>query len=212
MSLAFVAPASPDPDFNFFQFQLTGAAMKIDRTLMNVVSVLLGLMCAGAVHAAPPSTLAAGSPVYLGVKGGLMDNDAPGTDYALNLGAYGGYNLLGEGARFPKNLGGGTLSAEGEFTVTALKGDTSYYGDWNIMTLAGYAAYRFPLPNKFYLKGKAGVRWQDIDTGNQVGWNGSDTGLSFGLGGGWQLNKSNIEAEITVISSDITFVSLGYIF
>lgn len=186
--------------------------MKTDRALMSVASVLLGLICAGSVQAAPPSSLSPGSPVYLGIKGGLMNNDAPGTDYALNLGVYGGYNLLGEGAHIPKNLGGGTLSVEGEFTVTALKGGSRYYGDWNIMTLAGYAAYRFPLQNKFYLKGKAGARWQDIDTGAAVGWNGTETGLSFGLGGGLQLNKANIEAEITVISSDITFLSLGYIF
>jgi len=186
--------------------------MKIDRALMGVASVLLGLICAGTAQAAPPVTHAAGNLVYLGVKGGIMSNDAAGTDNAFNIGAYGGYNLLGEGARYPKNLGGGTLSVEGEFTVTALKGDTRAYGDWNIMTLAGYAAYRFPLQNKFYLKGKAGVRWQDIDTDSPVGWNGSDTGLSFGLGGGWQLNKGAIEAEITVVESDITFVSLGYLF
>lgn len=186
--------------------------MKIDRALMGVVSVMIGLIYAGTVQAAPPVTHAAGNLVYLGVKGGLMDNDAPGTDYAVNIGAYGGYNLLGEGARFPQNLGGGTLSVEGEFTVTALKGDTRYYGDWNIMTLAGYAAYRFPLQNQFYLKGKAGVRWQDVDTDGPVGWNGSDTGASVGLGAGWKLSKGNIEAEVTLVESDITFVSLGYIF
>ncbi len=186
--------------------------MKIDRALMSVITVLLGLVCAGTVQAAAPVTHAAGNLVYLGVKGGIMSNDAQGADNAFNIGAYGGYNLLGEGARYPKNLGGGTLSVEGEFTVTAIKGDTRNYGDWNIMTLAGYAAYRFPLQNKFYLKGKAGVRWQDIDTDGQVSWSGSDTGLSVGLGGGMKLGQGNIEAEITLIENDITFVSLGYIF
>jgi hypothetical protein len=186
--------------------------MKIDRALVGVVGVLLGLIYTGATQAAPPVTHAAGNLVYLGIKGGIMDNDAQGTDYAVNLGAYGGYHLLGEGAHFPKNLGGGTLSVEGEFTVTALKGDTRFYGDWNIMTLAGYAAYRFPLQNNFYLKGKAGVRWQDIDTDGAVGWNGSDTGASVGLGAGWNLGNGSIEAEVTLIESDITFVSVGYIF
>ena len=186
--------------------------MKIDRALLGVVSLLLGLIYTGTAQAAPPVTHAAGNLVYLGVKGGIMSNDAQGTGNAFNLGAYGGYNLLGEGARYPRNLGGGTLSVEGEFTVTAAKGSTRSYGDWNIMTLAGYAAYRFPLQNKFYLKGKAGVRWQDIDTDAQVGWNGTDTGLSVGLGGGWQLGNGNIEAEITIIENDITFISLGYIF
>ncbi len=186
--------------------------MKIDRALMGVVSVLLGLVCSGAVQAAPPVTQAAGNLIYLGAKGGIVSNNAAGAGSAVNIGAYGGYNLLGEGARYPKNLGGGTLSAEGEFTLTALKGSTRGYGDWKIMTLAGYAAYRFPLQNKFYLKGKAGVRWQDIGTGAPVGWNGSSTGLSVGLGGGMQLNKGNIEAEITIVDSDITFFSVGYLF
>jgi hypothetical protein len=186
--------------------------MKIDRALMGIVSMLLGLACAGTALAAPPVTHAAGNLVYLGVKGAIVSNDAPGADNAFNIGAYGGYNLLGEGARYPKNLGGGTLSAEGEFTVTALKGDTRGHGDWNIMTLAAYAAYRFPLQNKFYLKGRAGVRWQDIDTGTPVGWDGSDTGLSVGLGGGWQLSRGSVEAEITLLGSDITFISLGYLF
>lgn len=186
--------------------------MKIDRALIGVVSALLGLIYTGAVQAAPPVTQAAGNLIYLGVKGGIMSNDAQGADNAFNIGVYGGYNLLGEGARYPKNLGGGTLSVEGEFTLTALKGSTRAYGDWNIKTLAGYAAYRFPLQNKFYLKGKAGVRWQDINTGSPVGWDGSDTGLTFGLGGGWQLSKGNIEAEITIVQKDITFFSLGYLF
>ncbi len=186
--------------------------MKIDRALMGVVSVLLGLIYAGGVQAAPPVTHAAGNLVYLGVKGGIMDHDAQGTDYAVNIGAYGGYNLMGEGARFPKNLGGGTLSVEGEFTVTALKGDTRGAGDWTVMTLAGYAAYRFPLQTKVDLKGKAGVRWQDVDTDGPTVWDGSDTGISVGLGAGWKLNKGNIEAEVTIVESDLTFVSLGYIF
>lgn len=186
--------------------------MKIHRALMCVVTLSSGLFGAGVAQAAPPSTPAAGNLVYLGVKGGIMDNDAPGTDYAVNLGAFGGYNLMGEGARYPRNLGGGTLSVEGEFTVSVLKGDTSAYGDWNIMTLAGYAAYRFPLQNNFYLKGKAGVRRIDVDTDVPAAWDGTDTGLSVGLGAGWKLNKGNVEAEVTVIENDITFVSVGYIF
>ena len=163
-------------------------------------------------HAAAPVTAAAGNFVYLGIKGGIMSNDAQFADNALNIGVYGGYNLLGEGARTPKNLGGGTLSVEGDFTVTAIKGDAGIYGDWNIMTLAAYAAYRFPLQNNFYLKGKAGARWIDIDTDLPVRWNGTDTGGTFGIGAGVKLNSGTLEAELTIIENDITFLSLGYFF
>ena len=185
--------------------------MKIHRTFMSA-ALLLGLVCTSAYAASPPVTAAAGNLIYLGVKGGIISNDAPGADNAFNVGVYGGYHLLGDRARFPKNLGGGTLSVEGEFTVTAIKGDAGPYGDWNIMTLAGYAAYRFPLQNSFYLKGKAGARWQDVDTDRSVRWDGTDTGASVGLGAGWKMGKGAMEAEITLLGTDVTMLSLGYIF
>ena len=186
--------------------------MKIHRTLMST-ALLLGLAYTSVYAAPPPVTPAAGNDlVYLGVKGGIISNDAPEADNAFNVGVYGGYHLLGDRARFPKNLGGGTLSVEGEFTVTAIKGDAGPYGDWNIMTLAGYAAYRFPLQNSFYLKGKAGARWQDVDTDRSVRWDGTDTGASVGLGAGWKMGKGAMEAEITLLGTDVTMLSLGYIF
>ena len=186
--------------------------MKIRHALMSTV-LSLGLASTSAVYAAPPPvTSAAGNLIYLGVKGGLIDIDEPNADNALNIGVYGGYHLLGDQARFPKNLGGGTLSVEGEFTLTAIDGDAGPSGDWSVMTLAGYAAYRFPLQNSFYLKGKAGGYWQDVDTDRPVSWDGTDTGVSVGLGGGWKLSKGVIEAEITLLGSDVTFLSLGYIF
>jgi hypothetical protein len=185
--------------------------MKTKHTLLAIT--LLGAAASMSVaHAAGPTTGAAGSFVYLGIKGGVISNDAPGTDNALNIGVYGGYNLLGDGARTPKNLGGGTLSLEGDFTVTAIKGDAGIYGDWNIMTLAGYAAYRFPLQNNFYLKGKAGARWIDIDTDVPVSWSGTDTGGTFGIGGGMKLANGTLEAELTIVENDITFLSIGYFF
>lgn len=184
--------------------------MKI-HPLMSAM-LLIGFTGTSVYAAPPPVTHAAGNMIYLGAKGGIVSNDEPNTDNAFNIGVYGGYHLLGDQARFPKNLGGGTLSVEGEFTATAIKGDAGPYGDWNILTLAGYAAYRFPLQNSFYLKGKAGARWQDIDTDIPVRWDGTDTGASVGIGAGWKLSKGTMEAEITLLGSDITFLSLGYIF
>ncbi|HEX9628088.1 MAG TPA: outer membrane beta-barrel protein [Acidiferrobacterales bacterium] len=185
--------------------------MKIKTSILAgaLSATLLGATTA---HAAPPVTDFAGDRVYLGAKFIVVDlDDIPPVsfDKAYNIGVYGGYHLLGQGAQIPKNLGGGTLSIEGEFTTTVVDGDTNFGGDWDITTISAYAAYRFPLQGGVYLKGKAGGTWSDPDT---PATRKSETDGSFGLGVGWHLGSGALEGEFTVISSELLFLSVGYLF
>lgn len=181
---------------------------------------MLALCVVGNAHAAGivPETQAAAPHLYLGAKGGIMSRDDEGNadyDYGLNVGVYGGYNFFGEQSRFGRDLGGGTFSAEGEFTFTLLKGDLdvgSTSGDWNVLTLAAYGAYRIPVSQSAYLKGRAGLRWMDVDTSPGAPGSGTDTGLSFGIGAGFNLGGGILEPELTVMDSDLIFLSVGFLF
>jgi hypothetical protein len=186
--------------------------MKNIQTTLSAIALLFGLTCVPVAQAAPPQTQAAGDLIYLGVKGGFLTNDASGADYAINLGVYGGYNILGDKARYPKNLGGGTLSIEGELSLSAIRGDAGPDANWKSTVLAGYAAYRFPLQNSLFLKGKAGLYWADTSVDTPANWDGTDSGLSLGVGLGWKVGSGDMEAEITFLGSDLAFFSLGYIF
>lgn len=149
-------------------------------------------------------TLALSAPVhadtgpYFGAKGGLMDADASGHDKALAAGGVFGYRF------FDDTRGSGALEAEGVLTLK--DGDIDGGGDWEAMTVALYFAYRSI--GEVYFKGKAGFVDQDVDGTNQVD---DETTFSFGLGGGWQIDrKSALELEYTAYD-DLSFVSLGFI-
>ncbi len=182
------------------------------------VLALALLPLASAVPAAGlmPETQSAAPFFYIGAKGGLMDLDSQGGvsfDPAVNIGVYGGYNFFGAQSRFGHDLGGGTFSAEGEFTFTLLDGDADvgpFSFDWDVMTLSGYGVYRIPVSQSVYLKGRAGLHWIDVDSSLNV--SDSDTGLSFGIGAGFDLGAGQLETEVTIIDSDLLFLSVGFLF
>jgi outer membrane immunogenic protein len=135
---------------------------------------------------------------YFGVKGGFMDIDAGGHDKALAAGGVFGYRF------FDDARGSGALETEAVLTVK--DGDIDGGGDWEAMTIALYFAYRSI--GEVYFKGKAGFVDQDIDGTNAVG---DDTTFSFGIGGGWQVDrKSALEVEYTAYD-DLSFFSVGFI-
>jgi hypothetical protein len=135
---------------------------------------------------------------YFGVKGGFMDADAGGHDNALNGGGVFGYKF------FDDERGSGALEAEG--TLTLRDGDTDGGGDWDVSTIAVYFAYR--TIGELYFKAKGGFADQNVGGTSAVA---DDTVFSFGLGGGWQVNrKSALEVEYTVFD-DIDFISVGFI-
>jgi hypothetical protein len=152
---------------------------------------------------------------YFGVKAGLMMPDANGFDDALNIGGVVGVPVMelrpGSGIE-------GTISVEGELTLTLVEGDLDGSpvfgnGDWDVWTLGGFGVYRSPARNNLYFKGKLGLVHSDVDV--SVGgssFSGSDTELALGLGLGYKLaGRSNLEFEFTLLD-DIDFLSVAYHF
>lgn len=166
-------------------------------------SYLVGAMLAGCL--ACTTAGAADAPLYFGVKGILADWDAPGFDEAYNVGLNVGYELLQESW--------GTVAVEGEYTTTISDGEIGGGGEWDADTLAAYGVYRSL--GDIYAKGKAGFLDQDVKrsgTGGGTVANGDESGFSFGAGVGFRLTRgSAIEAEYTVASDDLTFISVGYV-
>jgi hypothetical protein len=188
------------------------------KSAVLVAASLLSLSFAASGAGLMPETRSAAPFFYIGAKAGFMDHDDEGNasfDPTLNIGAYGGYNFFGAQSRYGKDLGGGTFSAEGEFTFTLLDGDVdagASRGDWDVLTMAGYGVYRIPIAQTAYLKGRAGLRWIDVDTSPSVSGDGSDTGFTFGIGAGFDLGAGQLEAELTVVEQDLLFLSVGFLF
>jgi len=170
------------------------------------IAIALGVVTALVVG---PTAQAAGK-IYIGGVLGLVDYDASGFDRAYNLGAYGGYNLLGRDSHWNADLKGGTLAAEGQVTLSVAKGDAGLAGDWDMTSFAVYAAYRHAFTDYFYGKAKLGVVNYDINTDLPSRDAGKETGLSAGIGAGFKVGPGNIEVEITTHNSDVLFVSGGF--
>lgn len=186
--------------------------MKLKTTLI-AGAIATGLLAAGTAQAFPPVTKAAGDRLYLGGKLSMLDHDdRDGFSYdkAFGIGVIGGYHLLGAGAQIPRNLGGGTLSLETELNFTAIDGDANPAGEWDATTLGAYAAYRFPLQGAVYVKARAGAVWNDVDRPPRG--SKSDVDGSFGLGIGARVGAGHLEGEFTIINSNVTMFSIGYLF
>jgi hypothetical protein len=172
------------------------------KTLAVSLALAAGLAAAGAAQAE--------GKIYVGALLGAVNFDAPGFDPALNLGVYGGYNLLGKDAHFAADLAGGTLAAEGQVTMSVVQGDAGLLGDWDMTSVGVYAAYRHAFTDAFYVKGKLGVVQYDIDTDRVAAVSGRETALSAGIGAGFKVGPGSIEAEVTTHESDVLFVSAGF--
>jgi len=166
---------------------------------------LLGSLVAGAAQAE--------GKIYVGGKLGLMDPNFTGAgfDNAYVGGVYGGYNLLGKDAHFAADLKGGTLAVEGDVLLSLTKGKTATAGKWDITNVSAYAAYRHPITDYFYLKGKLGLARYDINTTFASRYQGTDTKLAAGIGAGWKVGPGRIEAELTTYESDILLLSAGFL-
>lgn len=163
-------------------------------------SVFIASLCAAVAVQAEEN------PMYFGIKAGAMDTDVGGFDNANNLGLLLGYDVYRDVS--------GAFSAEGEYTRTFSKGDVNIngaQGDWKIETLAAYGAYR--TEGDFYLKAKIGYLREKVTVSGvgNTSISGSDSGLSYGAGFGFRLNrKAGLEFEYTIIEDDISFISVGY--
>ena len=159
---------------------------------------------------------AADTQPYFGVKAGLMMPDANGFDDAFNIGGVVGVPVT-ELRRAASGIAG-TISVEGELTLTLIEGDVNgspFFGngDWDVWTLGGFGVYRSPASNNLYFKGKLGLVHSDIDVSVAgVSGSGSDTELAIGFGLGYKLGgRSSLEFEFTLLD-DIDFLSVAYHF
>jgi len=176
------------------------------RATAFTLAIGLGTLCTASAQAANSVNL---NNMYYGVKVGSMMVDVAGFGDAVNIGGIVGLPLT--------RLGQGSISVEGELTTSVIKGDVGLFGfngDWRITTLAGYGVFRTDGP--MYFKAKAGLLYEDVSVsvaGIPGAFNGTDTGLSFGIGGGMKLSGGqSIEIEYTIIESDVNFLSIGYKF
>jgi len=170
------------------------------KNLVISLALLSGLAIAGTAQAA--------GKIYVGAKGGVVQADNSGFDDTFNVGVYGGFNMLGKDSQFAADLSGGTLAVEGEVTLSVAKGDAPG-GEWDLTSFGAYAAYRHPLTDYFYLKGKLGLVNYDIDT-TAGSAPDSGTALAAGIGAGWKIGPGSLEAEVTTYESDVLFISAGF--
>ena len=177
--------------------------MKTTTLIMTLV-LTAGLAAAGSAQAA--------GKIYVGGKLGIVDADSyvpqVSFDPAIAVGVYGGYNLLGKNSHFAADLKGGTLAVEGEALLSVVKGDVNPAGDWSITSFGAFAAYRHPLTDYFYLKGKAGLVRYTINP--DVIGNETENTLAIGIGAGWKVGPGSLEAELATYGSDVRILSAGF--
>lgn len=122
----------------------------------------------------------------LGVKLGQMDVDVDGADGNSATGLNLGYALSENWALELEIIQGG-------FEVTG-------FGDFDIDTMAIYGTYRSS--GDGYFLGKVGYLNEDIE-------GTSDSGASFGIGGGYRFTDAfAVEAEYTIIESDVNLLAI----
>lgn len=176
---------------------------------MKTTLALSLTLAAGLLAAAPAQ--AAGK-AYIGAKLAVADADIPGFDNAHLAGVYGGYNLVGKDAHFNQDFKGGTLAVEGEALTTIRKGDAGANGDWNMTSFGVFAAYRHPLTDYLYLKGRAGLVRYDIDVDLPPGpaGTGSETGVTIGVGAGLVTGPGRLEVELMTYEGDVNLLNVGF--
>jgi len=140
---------------------------------------------------------------YFTAQGAMADVDG----YDSGIGG-----VLTYGVRVPelhKNF-----AVETEFTMTLFEPDAKVGGttyEVSYYTLGAYGVYAHPLNEKFHVRGRFGILYEDVEVSSAVS-SQSDDGfeLSFGFGITAGLGKeSRVILEYTVIDSDINHISAG---
>jgi len=84
-------------------------------------------------------------------------------------------------------------------------------GHYSEKTQALYLAYRSP--GDFYFLIKGGYLWEQISLENNTATaSASDSGLTAGIGAGYNFGKISLEAEYTRIEKNLGFTSVGFNF
>jgi len=144
---------------------------------------------------------------YALAKIGAMAINKNDADPVLALGGIYGIGLSPSftfEAEFSISLGQG-----GEY-VDEENGDEGQYDIW---TIAGYVAYRYPFNDTVYLKLKGGIVYEDVErSGLKSNSRSTGVGAAGGGGLGFVLDFGHpvmLELEATATEKDIIFYSLG---
>jgi len=125
---------------------------------------------------------------YVGLKAGMFMLDLSGVDDPTLIGFQGGYSF---GNNWSIELEYGTGSTD----VKSVDIDVSSMGLYGIYRSEGQA----------YFLGKIGVAKNEIEISGGLSGEADDTGLAYGLGGGYNFNQQfGIEAEYNIVDSDIS--------
>ena len=96
------------------------------------------------------------------------------------------------------------------FNVLAIVERRDFFGDWDMTSVAAYAAYRHPITDYFYLKGRLGLVRYEIDTSVPSVSTGTETQLAAGFGAGWKVGPGSLEVDLTTYESDALFLAAGF--
>lgn len=142
-------------------------------------------------HAAEPH-------LYAGVKAGSFLVDVDNADDPKSFGFQLGYDF-GRGLSVEIEYNSGSSDVE-------ILGNTV---DMDVTTKAIYAAFR--TPGKGYFLAKIGIISEEVElSGAGVTVSEDDSGMSYGLGGGYNFGeKFALEAEYTIIEEDIDYVGIN---
>lgn len=148
----------------------------------SILVAALGLFSFGAMAGEPG--------VVAGLKLGKTMIDVDGLDDGSAKGVTLGYDF---GNSWSLELD----VVQGEFDYDGGSGDV----DWTAI----YGVYRSE--GKAYFLAKIGALKEEVSA---EGSSESDSGASYGLGGGFRINDNfSIEAEYTIIEADVNFFGLG---
>lgn len=107
------------------------------------------------------------------------------------------------------------LGVEAELAHSLADGDFKVYGyngDWDIETHAVYGVLRFG--EEVYGKARIGVLEEDVSAhAGGVSENASDSGMSFGVGVGWNAWQNiSLEAHATRVEQEVSTFTVGMIY
>ncbi len=106
------------------------------------------------------------------------------------------------------------FAVETEFTMTFIEPEGKRAGttyEVSYYTLGAYGVYAHPVSEKFHVRGRLGILYEDVEV-SAPGYSASDDDfeLSYGLGITVGLsNSSRFILEYTVLESDINHISAG---
>lgn len=110
------------------------------------------------------------------------------------------------------------VEAEANFSIAGGGYDSEFEsGSYRMWTLGGYGVYRYPLNNAMYIKGKAGLLYEDVyrsSTGD-IGQDNHSNGFSLTAGAGIGMLLSSaltMEVEYTQVEQSAGLFSFGFHF